>query len=285
MERVMPLSDLEEDRHNGDSFALIPEEQIFETLGKFIDAADNQLSEWEKDNGLVVCDAIYRGSQELARAVGDVAEQLESQSDDDLRALADACRDDVHAHCLALQDLQEESQQRHQQYLRQDEGNHVQKSLLPAPDELPDDFAPVLRNVATLLRDVQATLSAVERSEAEEVADVALTAARLFITSIQSWYQSDEARQAMQSTRTKGVVIQELPFDEDDCSESLRPSDEEKEKGSSASTKLSNDRRERRLSSHRLRILWPPLGPQVQQACVWGKQALTEQPILAVSLG
>jgi hypothetical protein len=278
MERVMPLSDLDEDRDNGGPFALMvpAEEQMVEELGKFLDAADNQLFEWERDNGVVISDAIYRGSQELARAVGIVAEQLESQSDDDLRAIAEACRDDVHAHCLALQD---ESQQ-------QEKENTVHKSLLPpSPNDLPDDFAPVLRGVAVLLRDVQATLSAVERSEAEEVADVALIAARLFVTSMQSWYHSNETREALQSTKTNGMVIQELPFDEDDCSESLQPSDEEQDRYNSSKPRSSAAQKQQRFLFQRFRVLWPPLGPQVQQACAWGQQAATEQPVLAVALG
>ena len=53
-----------------------------------------------------------------------------------------------------------------------------------------DDMMHAIQAAAGLLRDVEATLRAIEQDEADEIADVALTVAHLFLASLQSVHAS-----------------------------------------------------------------------------------------------
>ena len=72
----------------------------------------------------------------------------------------------------------------------------------------------------------------------------------------------------------------ELVEVEDDDSE-LESSHTEKK--TSPTTRSSDSTGKERVD--RLRVLWPPLGPAVASACHWGKEAASQQPLLAVALG
>jgi hypothetical protein len=237
--------------------------KLLEGVGALLQEADGQLQALDEDQ--VLGPALYRGSQDLAAALGDLASQLEEQSEEDQQALAAACQADLTAHALALQES---------------DPDHMALRESPPDDlaQLPiQDFVSVLQAAAVLLRDVEASLRAVQPAEAEEVAEVALTVARLFVASLQSAFQaqvlsSPDNDLMFSRTPRSTLTIEELEDEEDES------------KTTQQNTTNDTTARRRQARQDRLRVLWPPLGPHVWKACHWGHSAATDQPLLAVAL-
>ena len=301
----LPLSDLEasqqvETAHENAA------QQILDRVGDMLDAADAQLErlEDEQDSNALLSNAIYRTAQDLAEAVGNLAHHLEHQTEEEQRQLAEACLRDVQQHSLYLQEEQSLSLSNY----NNDNDFQQQQSSSSSPSPLPlqdttaihqelahmnaHDFGQIIQAASVFLRDVEASLRALERAEAEEVADVALTVARLFIASLQSLHEQcvpQDLVDAMATTTTttsshnatarSSVTIEVLDENDDNVHDEQTTNNKNTTKGKSAHKQS----RKRRMD--RLRVLWPPLGPQVQKACQWGQQAATDQPLLAIALG
>lgn len=293
-ERLSPLilSDLEQeqaDRQGQESAAA----HVLATVGDLLVTADAQLEQLEQDD--ILSTAIYRGSQELAAAVGHLAHQLEQQTQEDQRALAAACLRDVQEHCLYLHE-QQDNDNNNNNLEYENQALVMQNKELAHMNE--HDFVQVLQGAAVFLRDVEASLQALEPDEAEEVADVALTVGRLFVASLQSIHEqlvpqdlleslNQHQQQSSSSNNERSTVTIELLEDEDD------DEDEEENTASKTSNTASSaprsqgntPRSQTKQRRDRLRVLWPPLGPQVQKACQWGQKTAMQQPLLAVALG
>eukprot|EP00977_Amphora_coffeiformis_P028275 scaffold34921_cov162-Amphora_coffeaeformis.AAC.9 len=275
-ERLLLLSDLEESQlaqERQESAA----EHVLERVGELLRQADDQL-EYLEDHQ-VLGSAIYRTSQDLASAVGNLAHHLEHQNEEEQRALAGACLRDVQEHCLYLQ--------------QQQEAGGEEGALVGMDDSVHDevaqmkehDFVKIIQAAGIFLRDIEASLRAIELEEAEELADVALTVARLFIASLQSMHSQLvpedllQFQQQQQSTnKATSLTIEEIIEEEDNANATSRSTCRS---GTGSEHKQSNKKKQRR---DRLRVLWPPLGPQVSKACQWGQSAALEQPLLAVAL-
>jgi len=241
----------------------VPAGEIIGALGGALEQADQALDELTSNDLLGT--AIFRSCRDVADAVGHLADRLENQSEDDRRALANAC----------LQDVQEATQQQSQQIA----------IITPTPEmqELStmteDDIMSALSGASTLLRDVEMGLRGIEKEEAEDIADCALTLARLFLASLHTFHatlaqEEEDKRQLAEEDNSNRFELLD-----DDGQENLDDGvidDGRKSKASSQRKKSRNDR---------LRVLWPPLGPAVATAFSWGKDEAVKQPILAVALG
>lgn len=284
-------------------------------LGELLDAADSSLTQLLDDNDTSqLGTAIVRACQELADAVGGLASQIEDQSDEDRRALAQACIDDAQQTLLLMEEgvagrnhnlttttvgvadansaaspVMDVAQQQHQQRLAELSSDLSQDQVMGA-----------IQAAGTLLRDVEATLRAVDRHDAEEIADAALTLAHLFVVSLQSIHESltpdDLVPGAPYTSRGSSTAptIELLGEDEggdnddDGVFENVRGvSDRRLGRSDAASTATAADAtsKSRRQRMERLRVLWPPLGPAVAGALQWGQQTAMQKPILAVALG
>ena len=95
-------SDLEEDRlvrQEEENTA----EQALQAIQSLLDTADTTLADLEQNDKLGT--AITRGCKDLADAIGNLANELDQQSDEERRALANACLQDASSDLL----LQDES--------------------------------------------------------------------------------------------------------------------------------------------------------------------------------
>jgi hypothetical protein len=286
-------------------------EQVLTACGDILTEANEALDEVDED---MLGSAIQRGCTDLANVIGNLALQLESQSDDERRDLAQACLQDVRSaaalvaaaeqeHDLLLQHLPPDSnaspaapslaewQNQQQQQLHESFATMNESQLVQA-----------IAAAGCFLRDVEDTLRAVEREEAQELADVALTAARIFVTSLQSMHaQLCPQDLLMGSSRSCGgpvgldaggssssVRIELLDDDDADADDENDGTTNEKAAKGNADTNNRNPQaknKHRKQKMDRLRVLWPPLGPAVSQALSRGKEAaLSLHPLLSMAL-
>jgi hypothetical protein len=260
----LPRSDIEEESHereqqqNAAAFAL-------DQIGVILFEADSALAELEQSDMLKT--AILRGCNDLADGIGHLADHMDHQTDEERRALAQACINDP----LLLQSEQ----------LSADQYQHDTVSE--------DQLVQVIQASGSLLRDVEVTLRAIDKDEAEELADVALTVAQMFIASLQSIHATltpehlalGDGQQLSQSNRNAGLVIELLDDEEDSNDRSKTGTNQTPLLSNTQPTSSKNQKRRK----DRLRVLWPALGPSVVSACRWGKDAAAQKPLIAVALG
>lgn len=262
---------VEQHRENG-------AQQVLDQIEEMLSNADGALDNLEKED--VLGSAIIRGCQDLADAIGSIATQLDQQSDQDRRALAQACLEDAQ-NTLLLQEEAVASSTRDNTNL--DTLETRSSSELQEFSQLSeDDMINAISAAKSLLQDVEATLRAIDQDEAEEIADVALTVARLFIASMQSVHSSirpHDLTDAATGVQRRSLELSDRIeiLEDDDFGDNGGVTDPLSEAKSKSSAK------NKRLD--RLRVLWPPLGPAVASACDWGKEAAGKQPFLAVALG
>lgn len=245
-------------------------QNILNQLGEMLSQADRALEDIEDQD--VLGSAIVRGCQDLADAIGGIATQMDQQSDGDRRMLAAACLQDANNTLLLQEELNGTSSTTETATTTMESAPSTELQEFSQLSE--DDMMSALSAAQSLLRDVESTLRAIEQDEAEEIADVALTVARLFVASMQS----------VQSN----MAPQDLLGPSQNNSRSIEPSDrielidEDSGEESSASASAKPSKKDR---VDHVRVLWPPLGPAVASACNWGQDAAAKQPFLAVALG
>lgn len=294
MERdtLLLRSDLEEDvlsqqeRHNA-------AETILVQAGQLLRQADQALEDIEDQD--ILGTTIVRASQNLADAVGSLAQQIDQQSEEDRQALAQACLEDAQRNSFLFAeggdqgDFAESS--RHELSTRI--SSEVQQDL---SNLTRDDMMKTIHAAAELLRDVEATLRAIDQDEADEIADVALTVAHLFIMSLQSVHETltphdlltaadgvsgRRSRRSLEPSSQIEILEDEGTCDDTDGVVLSKSETLQKDRVTpSSKKKVANKKR-----IDRLRVLWPPLGPAVASALNWGKDASAKQPLLAVALG
>ena len=277
-QQPVPTSDIEEERN-----VLVQQQkmaqELLSTLDGWLNHAENALEDLTGQEDMVGS-AIIRKCQELADAIGHVANQLEQHTEEERRRLAQACVQDV-ARCSSsnggnLLQLQKVRQMQ--------QGSAIMEEDVPPPTV--DEMVVALDVANSLLRDVESAFRSIEKDDADEIADVALTLARLFVSSLQSVTETwtpEEIVQAATSANvmssTDGIAGSSVEIEEvDSLEKDLEPMEESK----SPKKRSKNQHLGRR---RRVRVLWPPLGPAVASACQWGQDTVLEKPILAVALG
>jgi hypothetical protein len=246
--------------------------------------------------------AIQRGCADLANAIGSLAHQLENQTEDERRDLAQACLQDVST-ALAVA---EAAQAQHDLLLHQmppdDDNDNVAAANATTTsmvqwhrefaNQMQDEsqLVQVIAAAGSFLRDVEETLRAVEQSEAQELADVALTVAKIFVTSLQSMHAQLRPRDLLLAANSGGsgagaaggssTVRIELLDDDDDDDEREKAATTRNQQPAENNQQNGKHLQRRRQMNDRLRVLWPPLGPAVSKALDWGKEAALAQPLL-----
>ncbi|KAL3913366.1 MAG: hypothetical protein SGARI_000692 [Bacillariaceae sp.] len=307
-------TDLDRDRH-----ALQAQhnqaEQLLDMLGHVLDGADDTLGNLEKDPELLP-NAILRRCTEFADVIGGLANELEHQSPEEQRQLAAAIHDDFHQHNLQLQEEMQTAY--HLEALSSTPtpssiGNKLALDTVP-PTNLgtpPLDTAPIvqpnsvsrgelnendifnaLAGASSLLRDVESSFRDIGKDDAEEIADVAVTMARLFLMTLQNIHATLTPEYLVESSAAamrgddrmsprSTVVIEELA-DSVDMDDTENAGD-----NANSTTGTSNNAKRpstRRASSRRkipkVRVLWPPIA-----AVGWTKEEAAKRPLLAAALG
>ena len=291
-------------------------QRVLDFCGDLLDQADDALNDDASALGddTMLASAIQRGCQDLADAVGGLATQLEQQSDEDRQALAQACLQDVQQAQREQKALVQQMRQ-HDLALNDNGDNNDNEDLLVEWHEFAsmdeNQLVQVIQAAGSFMRDVEASLRAVDQDEANELADVALTVARIFIASLKSIHaqltpqdlhdaahaaaaavngdpSSSTSRSASASTVRIELLDEHEDEAEDEDDDAAAAGNRSKGvKNSSPAPPNSSNKSKRTTTKQmdRLRVLWPPLGPAVAKALSWGKDAASQQPFLAVALG
>jgi hypothetical protein len=301
--RLLVTTHEDDDDDNDNAKNLNIAEQVLTVCGDLLEEANAVLDELTIDEDLLGS-TIQRGCADLANAIGHLAQQLESQSEDERRDLAQACLEDVRS-----------AQQEYDLLLQQfppDTSSATASSASASANNQLGEFSTMneshqlvhaIAAASGFLRDVEETLRAVEQEEAQELADVALTAAKIFVASLQSMHaricphdlllmttgsSSGRLRDGGGSSSTVRIELLEDDDDDDADNDGIANDNEATRKAAATNT---NNRNQRAKSQHRkqqmdrLRVLWPPLGPAVSKALAWGKETASSQnPLLSVTL-
>lgn len=176
--------------------------------------------------------------------------------------------------------------------------NESQSALMeyngPMTELSEQEVSNAIQGAATLMRDVEATLRAIDRNEAEEIADVALTVAQIFLASLQSFISTitpedlllhSQQQYVSSTSSTTAIEIIDQDFTSQSSSPSVNQTKDEKNHQSKQMKSNNNNNKKKKKRSDRIKVIWPPLGPAVASTFHWGKDAAMKQPLLAVALG
>jgi hypothetical protein len=240
-------------------------EHAIEVIGSVLDNADDFLAQLESND--MLGSAIVRRCEELADLIGNLAGEMEAQNDQERRIMAQACLQDAQA--AAAADACSEH----------DSGAGPRQELTSLSE---DEMVHAISGAQVLMRDVEAALRSIDRDEADEIASVALTVARLFILSLKSIQSTMTPEQllGMGGTDTSSRSLEfsnRIEILDENYDVTLNV---ETQGLAEAPTAVAKGRR-----IDRVRALWPPLGPAVVSAAHWGKEEAAKKPLLAVALG
>ena len=298
---------------------------VLAVIAKALDTADATLSGIERDG--MLGPAIKRLCNELADTVHGVSDEIGGHSEEERREFARACLDDARAELELLEgvvattstatagsnDGQEE-----------DDWGSADGAASPQPANPPssdadisssrrasaaekmtalteDDMCAAVSTAQAILLDVEEVLRSVGQDEAEEIAEVGIAVARMFVWSLQSIQQSvtpqilagtDEERNMASSKRQRSSrATSSLSQNTNDDGleiEILDDSDIDEDNDDDISKDRADTPRPPRPApsgpDRRVRVLWPPLGPAVASAGKWGADAASKNPILSVAL-
>jgi len=265
---VIPKSDLEESTCD----ALMERKTVEETLtniGGALAQASNLLDDLEKDGMLGT--AIRRFAADLADSVEKVAEGLNHGDDRGSRKWARALLDDAESQ-LALE--QSHCSDTSYDGILVQIGPIGEMTAAKAMSDLSeDDLMNAMNAARTILLDVEDALRSISEDDAEEIADVGLTVAKMFLWGLQNMHCQIMPNMIKSgSTSAISSSSMEIEIVNDDANEQSSSIDKGQE-----SKGLHNQQQ-------RLRILWPPIGPAVGSAASWGKDNALQNPILSIAL-
>jgi hypothetical protein len=208
-----------------------------------------------------------------------LANHLNDQSAEERNQLAQACIQDFQTALTSPDDLelsQTNDSEYHHEFrngaIMPSSNDHLRDQQLQLLNLQPHEIEHALSAAKSLLKDVEDAFRSIDRNDAEELADVAVTLARLFLLSLQSvQYQLE------------GMVV-------NGNNNERRPSPqieilEETSHPTTTNRTTTKASQRKRKELQRIRILWPPLGPQVASACQWGKEVAFQKPLLTAALG
>jgi len=292
---------------------------VLAVIAKALDTADATLSGIERDGRLGP--AIKRLCNELADTVHGVADEIGGHSDEERREFARACLNDAHAELELLEGVVATSTAitstaevgsndgREEEDWGSADGDASPQSANPpscasAAEKMTalteDDMCAAVSTAQTILLDVEEVLRSVGQDEAEEIAEVGIAVARMFVWSLQSVQQSvtpqilagtdEERKMASRKRQRNSRAASSLSEStNNDCLEIeiLDDSDIDEDNDDDASMDRADTARPTTASSgpdRRVRVLWPPLGPAVASAGKWGADAASKNPVLSVAL-
>jgi hypothetical protein len=269
--------------------------EVLAVIGRALDAADTTLSNIESDGTLGP--ALKRVCNELADTINHVASEIGKQSEEERRRFARACLEDARNELALLESVEALSPASSSESSEDanNDGLPVDHRRAPSAAEkmssiTEEEMAEAVTSAQSILLDVEDVLRSVGDDEAEEIAEVGIAVARMFIWSLQSIQHSvspqllagteEDRRMAEQRVKggdDKGLQI-ELLDDDEESVDGVKNNDlGDAQALPPPPAPTSRDRR--------MRVLWPPLGPAVASVASWGADRASNKPILSVALG
>ena len=241
--------------------------QFLEATGELLANVDRELAQTDTN---LIGSAIVRGSREIADACAQVANAMEEHQD--RRALTEAGLQDF-SHSLQLLDDQHNKLHSTGQTSASALTTHHTSEEMAMVSQQEMDAA--MKVLADLLRDIEVALRGIQPEEADEIAEVALSVAQVFIIGLQQVHAQitpDElvaAASADQSRYLKDSPQIEVITDEDGVPEV----DENIQIGPRMVTPTSI----RSIRPPRLRCLWTPVAPAITDFLHWSTAELSKQ--------
>lgn len=236
-------------------------QDILIATGSILQQADQTLSELEREGR--IGHALLRVIHAVADVAGNIARDLETEQ------------------------RQEPNQQQEEKEIQQQTYLEQEQEFTPSPvtrEEFIQSIPPV---VIDLLRDAEETLRAVDSNEAEEIAELSLMTAQFMVASLQSIHATLTPQDLLlfygdhqSGYPSSSMQIELIPSDEEEL-----PSRPKSRHEPTQPDRYPRSKRDPLMRMGRVRVLWPPLGPVVNQVVEGGKQFVCEKPLLAVGVG
>jgi hypothetical protein len=264
-QRIIPKTDLEDANQENQMI-----EQGLDTIGDALKEISQLLDNLENDK--MLGPALKRFASDLADTVGSVAHDLNCHSsDENRRAWARAMLVDAQSE-LQLEssygDQDTQSKNADDQLMHVRFQDHSAAKSLSGLSE--NELITAMDAAQSILFDIEDSLRNISEHDAEEVADVGLIVAKMFLWSLQSIHKQvapNLLKGRVNSHHHHSLGIVEVLNDEN-------------EDDSIAYTT------ERNKFSHqqRVRCLWPPIGPTVGSLASWTVDEALKRPILSIAL-
>ena len=168
------------------------------------------------------------------------------------------------------------------------------------------DIMDAMTMARTILLDVEEALKNIGEDEAEEIAEVGLTVAKMFLWSLQNIHGkftpqmvSEGINGVVGSTGSNSTVEIEILDDDDfgmngsgdgDVEEDYTDLNQDQNGEINTAPEIENNEQKQANTkvkgrgSDRIRVLWPPIGPAVASAASWSREAAVKNPILSIAL-
>jgi len=218
-------------------------EELVDGLGTGLEHVEKLLQQLE-DYPDLLGPAILRKCNELADGVGQVVNELDRHTNEQRLMLVDACQQD----CAVMMESDPNAMAISQK-----------------------DWLNALSGATILLKDVQSAFRDVGADDAEEIADVTLVVARMFLMSLQSVHSSIEDKVATNGSRIEelsdkeaAAVVGELS--DEDGDDEFSKKEAEFDAKIARAVEGSKFESAKSKTQKRMRVIWPPLGPHVVKA-------------------
>ena len=263
---VIPKSDLEESTCNALTEGTA--EEALTNIGNALAQASTLLEDLE-NNGMLGT-AIRRFASDLADSVGKVATDLNHGDDTDSRKWARALLDDAQLQ-LSLEVSHQDSDTNGEEIIQKVTPTGAMTAAKAMSELSEDDLINAMTVTRTILLDVEDALRSISEDDAEEIADVGLTVAHMFLWGLQNVHGQITPGMITNGTaRSAASVDIEIIDDEGEESSSI---------GKESDSNGLNGQEQQRF-----RMLWPPIGPALGSAASWGKDNALQKPILSIAL-
>jgi hypothetical protein len=289
---LIPKSDLEASQTTIENPADDGENASIEEALTHIGSALTQVSQLldELENNGMLGSAIRRFAADLADSVGNVARDLDHGEDRDTKRMwARAFLRDAEDQLLLENELNVKSSIIMSDHDNDDDdaGNQMiaagGMTAARAISQISEnDLVEAMDATRTILLDVEDALRNISEDDAEEIAEVGLAVAKIFLWGLQSMHSQiapnllKHGEVNTQFSTGVGVTSVDIEIlnDDDDGDNETHDNFSDKTQREQCLTK----------EQKRLRILWPPIGDAVVSVASWGKDRAVENPILSIAL-
>lgn len=258
----IPKTDLEE-VYETDSI-----QEGLDTIRDALQKASQLLDDLEREK--MLGRALRRFAGELADAVGNVANDLNCDGmEENRRDWARAMLVDAQSE-LKLQSSDEnqihwDNRVDHQLTHVRFQDNSAARSLSILSE---NEIITAIDMAQSILIDIEESLRNISEDDAEEIAEVGIVVAKMFVWSLQNFHSqlSPNLLKGTQTSHSQSLGFVEVI--EEQSEDSLS---QHSDRNSPA-------------NPHRFRCLWPPIGPATLSLASWGKDEAMKRPILSIAL-
>mmetsp|Transcript_13932 Transcript_13932/g.20345 ORF Transcript_13932/g.20345 Transcript_13932/m.20345 type:complete len:455 (+) Transcript_13932:302-1666(+) len=276
-------------------------QETLEAIGNMLNNISNQIDDLEQRKTLGptitrACEDLASTIAALATELDDSNEEKDGTGDNDGqishgRRLARAISDDANAQLSSSSSAAVEGRGQSQSL-----SSPSEEAARAVSDLTEEQLIAAVSDARSILLDVECVLRSIGQEEADEIAEVALIVARMFIWALKDLHGVLTPPQ-LQNGFSSGTAAG-CRNDGGDLEIEILDSDEEEEEENSNKESKDDEvplhQQNRSLpqttantttnNNNRMRVLWPPIGPAVASAGKWGAESAAKSPLLSIAL-